>query len=157
MDKNYDLTTEMTPFQAQAMASVDLGEKMVADLTSAQTTYCSMKPETFEDRAKLFKAMNNPDKRIGDCINMTIDVVDVYVEVVSCTNTETGEVTECPRIVLIDKDGVAYQAVSVGVFSALRKLFSVFGEPSAWSQPLPVTVKQVTRGERKMLTFDVKI
>ena len=155
--ENYELTKEMTPFQAESMVAADLGEKMVADLTSAQTTYCSMQPKTFEDRAKLFKAMNNPDKRIGDCINMTIDVVDVYAEVVSCTNTETGEVTQCPRIVLIDKDGVSYQAVSVGVFSALKKLFSVFGEPSAWAQPLPVAVKQVTRGERKMLTFDVKM
>lgn len=152
--ENYEIATERVPFE-QSLAVADDGEKMVADLTSAKAAYCSMKADDHESKAKLFKAMNNPEKRLGDCINMTIEATDVYVEVVDCINEQTGIINQCPRIVIIDKNGVGYQAVSIGVFSALKKVFRVFGEPH-WETPLKLKVKQITKGDRKMLTFDVE-
>lgn len=127
----------------------------IADMNNREETYCSLKVSDRASQALLFKAMNNPEKRIGDCINMEIRVKDVYAENVDCVNSETGEVNRCPRIVLIDENGVGYQAVSIGMFSAVKKLIQVFGEPT-WDDPIPVVVKQVTKGERKMLTLDVQ-
>ena len=95
----------------------------IADLTSAKTQFCSITPKTNDEKATLFKAMNNPDFRLSDMINKVIKVKDVYVEVVDCHNDETGEVTQCPRIVFIDDKGVGYQCVSIGVFSALKNYF----------------------------------
>lgn len=129
--------------------------KFIVDLTApAKTQYCSLVPKTDSDKALLFKAMNNPEKRISDCINTTINVKDVYVEVVQCVNKETGELQDCPRIVMIDDKGVGYQCVSIGMFSALKKVFSVYGMPT-YEKPLPVKIVQITKGERKLLTFDV--
>ena len=133
----------------------DEGFNIVVDMTTAKTQYCSMKADSDEAKAALFNAMNNPDKRIADCINMTIPAVDLYIEVVDCTNEETGEVNACPRIVIIDKNGVSYQAVSVGIYSALKKVIQVFGPPS-WKKPVNLEVKQITKGARKMLTLNVK-
>ena len=133
----------------------DEGYSIAVDLTSAQTQFCSMTASTAEEKAKLFNAMNNPEKRIGDCINMTIRAKDLYVEVVNCTNEETGEVTACPRIVIIDDKGVGYQAVSVGIFSALKKVIQVFGAPT-WETPVKLKVQQITKGSRKMLTLNVE-
>lgn len=134
---------------------MDEGYSIAVDLTSAQTQFCSMVAATPEEKAKLFNAMNNPEKRIGDCINMTINAKDLYVEVVNCTNEETGEVTACPRIVIIDDKGVGYQAVSVGIFSALKKVIQVFGAPT-WESPVKLRVQQITKGSRKMLTLNVE-
>lgn len=128
----------------------------IADLTTAQSQFCSLTPKTDKDRALLFKAMNNPDHRLGDFINTTINVKDVYVEVVNCTNQETGDISQCPRVVLIDENGEGYQCVSLGIFSALKKLFQIYGTPT-WSKPIPLLVKQITKGERKLLTFDVVV
>ena len=137
------------------MMVMDGNANFIADLTSErQTAFCSIVPKTQKDKATLFKAMNNPDKRISDCINMTIEVKDVFVEVVKCVNKETGEEVPCPRIVLIDKDGVGYQCVSLGMFSALKKAMMVFGQPT-WKEPIKLKIVQVTKGERKLLTFDV--
>lgn len=130
------------------------GYDLVVDLTSAQTQFCSMKAETDEEKAALFNAMNNPSDRLADAINMTIQAKDLYIEIVNCTNEKTGEVTACPRIVIIDEAGKSYQAVSVGIFSALKKIIQVFGAPT-WAKPIPMTVKQITKGERKMLTLNV--
>ena len=85
---------------------------------------------------------------------MTIMAKDLFVEVVNCTNEETGEVTACPRIVIVDDKKVSYQAVSLGIYSALKKVIQIFGVPS-WEKPIPLEVKQVTKGTRKMLTLNI--
>ena len=132
----------------------DMGFDLVVDMTSAQTQFCSLSASTDEEKAKLFNAINNPEKRLADCINMTINAKDLYIEVVNCTNEQTGEVTACPRIVIIDEKGVSYQAVSLGIYSALKKVIQIFGAPS-WQKPIKLSVKQVTKGARKMLTLEI--
>lgn len=142
----------------QAVASTnqfaDEGFNIVADMTTAKTQFTSMVAETPEAKAKLFNAMNNPDERLADNINKQIKAKDLYIEVVNCTNTETGEVTACPRIVIIDDKGRSYQAVSIGIYSALKKVIQVYGAPT-WATPIPLEVKQITKGDRKMLTLNV--
>ena len=99
--------------------------------------------------------MNNPDKRIKDCINEVVKVKNVFVEVVKCTNQETGEVSTATRIVLIDENGIGYQCVSLGIFSALKKLFAVYGEPTTWTKPIPIKIKQISKGVKNLLTLNV--
>ena len=132
----------------------DEGFSLAVDMTSAQTSFSSLTATNDDEKAKLFNAINNPEKRLADCINMTINAKDLYIEVVNCTNEETGEVTACPRIVIIDDKGVSYQAVSLGIYSALKKVIQIFGTPT-WVNPIKLEVKQVTKGTRKMLTLNI--
>lgn len=132
----------------------DEGFNVMVDMTTAKTQFCSMVADTDKARAQLFNAMNNPDERLADCINKQINMKDLYVEVVNCTNEETGETTACPRIVIIDDKNKSYQAVSIGIYSALKKIIQVFGAPT-WTTPVPIEVKQITKGNRKMLTLNV--
>ncbi len=132
----------------------DDGFNLALDMTTAQMSFCSMTASTDEERGKLFNAMNNPDERLADHINKVISAKDLYVEIVNCTNEETGEITACPRIVIIDEKGVSYQCVSIGIYSALKKVIQVYGAPT-WQKPVKLEVKQVTKGTRKMLTLSV--
>lgn len=118
------------------------------------TSYCSFTAETREDKVKLFKAMSTADKKLSDCINSIIEVKDVFMEIVNMTNTETGEVTATPRIVIFDTKGVSYSCVSFGIMNALKRLFTVFGEPT-WSDGIKIKVVQLTNKERKMLSLEV--
>lgn len=146
---------EMTIYNKPALNRFeDEGFSVVVDMTQAQTQFCSMQAVSREEKAAMYNAMNNPDKRLADCINMQIKAKDLYIEIVNCTNEETGEVTACPRIVIIDKDGTSYQAVSIGIYSALKKVIQVFGEPT-WDEPVTLEVKQITKGNKKMLTLNV--
>ena len=148
-EKTFDLATTATAERN------DDNSNMIVDLTSRTTQYCSMTATTDEQKALLFNATNNPEYRLGDCINQTISVKDVFVEAVQCVNRETGEANICPRIVLIDVDGKGYACVSIGIFSAIKKIFGIFGEPANWKKPIAMTVKQVSKGDRKMLTLNV--
>lgn len=129
-------------------------QNLQQNLTESSDSFCSLKAETPEEKATLFRIMNSPEKRISDCINQTILVKDVYCEVVNVTNKETGEVNTCPRVVLVDKDGIGYQSVSFGIYGSLKKLFQVFGVPT-WNPCVPVKVIQVSREKNKILTLTI--
>ena len=127
-------------------------DNTLVNLESATNSYCSFVADTEERKKQLFKVINNTDKRISDCINMKLCITDVYVEEVQCINEETGEVSICPRVVLIDKDGIGFQSVSFGILSAVKKLFVVFGAPT-WEKGIEITVKQIKKGKKQLLTF----
>lgn len=132
----------------------DMGFDISVDMTSRQLSFSSLKATNDEEKADLFNAINNPEKRLADCINMTINAKDLFIEVVDCTNEETGEITACPRIVIVDDKKVSYQCVSVGIYSALKKIIQIYGAPT-WETPIKMVVKQITKGNRKMLTLNV--
>jgi hypothetical protein len=117
-------------------------------------SFYSINPQTKEEKVAVFNALNNPDERLADHINNTIDVKDVLVEIVELVQDATGELVKAPRIIMIDDKGKSYQCVSVGVFSALKKLFMLFGTPT-WEDPLKIKVKQVSKKEKKMLTIEL--
>lgn len=151
---------EMNPFEenttAVAQVTMDEDEKFIMDLTSERKVqFCSMTPKNEDEEIVLYNAMNAPEKRVGDCINMIIEVKHIYCEAVTCMNRESGEESVCPRIVLIDKDGVGYQAVSMGIYSAVKKLMTIKGNPATWKKPVKLKVTQVTKGDRKLLTLNM--
>jgi len=59
-------------------------------------------------------------------------------------------------VVLIDDKGVSYQCVSLGIFSALKKVFAIFGTPDTWKKPIGIKVKTIDKGNnRNPMTFDL--
>ena len=130
-------------------------ETMIGTLTNEKVTmFTSMSAQTVDEKKALFNAMNNPQKRVADMIGKEIVIRDVFVESVDMVNEETGEVTIAPRIVLVDVKGVSYQCVSTGIFSALKKLFQIFGMPT-WENGIKTEVAQIQKGKRNILTLRV--
>lgn len=126
-----------------------------AELLSVSNQYCSINPVDAKAKAALFNAMNNPDKRLSDMINKSINIRDLYMEMVQCAG-DGGEIMNLPRIVLIDDKGVSYQCVSTGIFGCMKKLVAMYGEPS-WQEPIKVCVLQKkTRRGYNVLTLGVE-
>jgi len=155
--------TEVNPFtgevaetKATAVAVVRNDDSFAPTLMEQADlgSFYSLNPTTKEGKVALYNAINNPDKRLADFINMEIEVTDVIVEIVELEQESTGEIVKCPRIILIDKAGVSYQCVSVGVFSGLKKIIKLFGVPT-WNEPVRMRVKQVSKAERKMLSLEL--
>lgn len=118
-------------------------------------TVCSIAPTgNRKEDVRIFSALNNPEYRVADFINKKIAVTDVLVEIRELLNEESGEIETAPRVVLIDEDGKAYQAVSKGIFNAVKNAYQVFGA-APWEPALEIEIKQVAVGKGSMLTFDV--
>lgn len=130
----------------------------IADLTTKKTMFCSVKAETQDEKIALYNAVQNPTKRISECANLEINVKNIICETVLCrvkdkqTGAETGEVTECPRIILIDDKGVSYTSVSYGIFSSVKMLISIFGVPT-WNKPIKVIPTEIHKNEKRILTL----
>lgn len=146
--KKFDLSADIvdTTPAAQpittAIMDVD-GEQLVADLTSATVSYCSMAADTIDDKIRAYNAMTNASESLADHINEEIVLRHVFVEAINCLNEQTGEVNVCPRIVLISPDGTSYQAVSQGVYGSLKTIFKIFGTPDTWLFGIRCKVKRV--------------
>lgn len=141
---------------SDADVASDLREYDVRELNADKlTAICSVKAETMAEKALVFNAANNPQHKINDFINKKIMLRDIYAETLDLVNKETGEIEKAPRIVLIDDKGEAYECVSVGMFSALKKLIATFGEPT-WEEPIPVVIKQEKVANGTMLTMSVQ-
>ena len=137
---------------AEGLELMNVAQELSAEQTSM---FCSIQGGTHESKVAVFNASNNPDHKVGDYINKVIVVKDVLAELIEVTNDETGEIEVTPRVVLIDVNGESYQAVSKGIFNALKKAIAIFGAPT-WDEGLPCLIKQVSVGKGSMLTFDVQ-
>lgn len=136
------------------LMTIEDNELNIFEQGNQKPAYCSIVAESFDDKAKIFNAMSSPDERLRNHINEIIKIRDVYCEIVECVNKDTSETSEAPRVVLIDTEGKSYQCVSSGIFNSLKRLFTVFGMPT-WEKGVPCKVKQVSNGERQILTLVV--
>lgn len=125
-------------------------------IKTSQNMFCSMKAESQEEKVQLFNALNGDTKPIKDMVNTELMIKDVFIETVECRNEETGEITVCPRTVLIDTKGNGYTAVSIGVFSSLKKLFQIFGEPT-WEKGLCIVPKIISKDKKSITTLTVRM
>lgn len=105
--------------------------------TDATKFYSSIQTENFEDRITVFNAVQGSNP-LADNIGKVINLKDFIVQSVTLPDDKTGEVNEAPRCTLIDADGTAYHATSVGIMGVLLQLYKIAGEPSGWAHPIAV-------------------
>ena len=150
--ENVNPTTE-----AIEVVNPTVANGMIADFANAAPSfYCSFAPSTDAGRRELYNAMNNADVQLADHIGQTIVMRDIIIEPVEMTDENSGEIKTCPRCIIIDVDGNSYTSISVGIYNALRRLCTVFGMPT-WANGLPVIVRQITRGARRLFTLDATV
>ena len=159
MSKNEPKTAEQETIAAEQETALAVSPQIdetgiTAMLTSRKQIFCSVSGESAAEKAVMFKAMNNPDFRISEKINAVIEIKDIFAEMIEIVHKETGEIEVAPRVVMIDSAGRGYQAVSSGIFGALKKLIAVFGPPT-WETPIKIKILQIERKGKRILTFDV--
>lgn len=137
----------------QGIVAVGLNSLM----SKGSDMYCSIKADSFDEKAKVYNALNSPDKKLSEMINIVIEVKDIVAHEVQLVNEETGLVTNCLRTILVGADGTTYNAVSQGVANSLTRIFQIFGEPSTWEKPIKVKpVQKVTNnGTNKVTILEV--
>lgn len=118
---------------------------LARDIAGGGKGYCTMTAEDNRAKATLYNACSNPEK-LSAKINEPIEMTHFYVEVIQCANETTGELVNVPRVVIIDKYGKGYQAVSVGIYNAVKRIVSMFGNPAQWDSPLTVKCQNVDLG-----------
>lgn len=118
--------------------------------------YCSIKGDTQAEKVQLYNMLTSGGDRLGDHINETIEVCDLFISFVEITDKTSGEVIELPRIVLIDTDGKQYVAISKGIYRAVSNIVQIFGRPT-WEPALRVKVRQkLSKNNNQFLSLDLE-
>lgn len=120
-----------------------------------QGPFCSFIPETLEEKKALYNAMTRPEHRFSDCLNMTVDVHNCYIEEVEMANDDTGEVQKIPRVVLIDGNNEGYVAISRGVYRDFVRVCQVFGMPP-WNDGVRLKFVQNQLKDRRVYGLQIE-
>lgn len=129
-----------------------MNNTVLYDLNNAES-YCSIKGDTREAKVAMYNAINSPDHKLSDFVGKKLNIKDISIERVENPSDETGEMVANARVVLIDENGESYTCVSTGIYSAIKKLVAVFGEPT-WEPALPVEIQNLsTKKGRKTMTL----
>lgn len=139
----------VTEDASNELAAVGAFDKLniAKDICSGGKGWCSMTAADDEAKITLYNACTNPQK-LSDMINKRIKMIHVYAEIIQCAHVDEdrdGETTlvSCPRVIIIDEQGKGYQAVSVGVYNAIKRIIAMFGMPETWDKPHTVEVQHV--------------
>ena len=129
-----------------------MNNTVLYDLNNAES-YCSIKGDTREAKVAMYNAINSPDHKLSDFVGKKLNIKDISIERVENPSDETGEMVANARVVLIDENGESYTCVSSGIYSAIKKLVAVFGEPT-WEPALSVEIQNLsTKRGRKTMTL----
>lgn len=123
-------------------------ERSLVPIGGNQTQmFTSLDMKRPESRKAVMKCLQDCDARITEEVNQKICVSNYFLHVVPVVNKQTGEVKDCERLVLIDKDGMTHECVSAVIINSLRSIAFAFGKPP-WPDGINVTVKMKRKGEK---------
>lgn len=160
---NKEMTNNETMNENTAVMTVNHADlstvDMLSDLKNPESAFfCSIIDDgTRKSKIAIYNAVNTQDTQLADHIGEVLEIVDVVAHPVRLTDTETGEITDALRTVLIDSKGIKYGAVSAGITSSLQKIFAIVGMPSWVDEPVKMRVKQVktNNGANKVNTIEL--
>ena len=113
--------------------------------------FVSFQPQTDDDKALVYKALNAPDQKLSDLINTVISIRDFTCESIVLHN-EDGSERQGVRIGLICVDGTTVMTSSNGIYRALKTLVKLYGAPS-WVNGIRVKVCQEERAGRRIFNL----
>ena len=116
--------------------------------------YSSMNVQDHDQAVAFYNAVTNPTGKLKEHINETLNLVHVSVEPIE-VKREDGTTNIAPRIVLVTDAGESYSCVSVGVYAALKRIFSLFGTPDTWKNPMPI--KPVLQATKKGQVLSIQL
>lgn len=142
MAKNTDTVNETAVEESQEVVvidaeSVDVGAELARIKSGESAVLHSFVGADMATEVKTLKALTN-SVAARDNLNKPIQMVDYLIHEVHLPDENTGQVRSLARSVIIDADGVAYHAVSSGVYMFLKNLIGSVRHPSEWEEPLAV-------------------
>ena len=127
-------------------------------LTNATNSFLCSIPNDGSRKAAIaiYNAVNNKGESLDDHKGEVLEIVNFAAHPVTLTDENTGEVVEALRVVLVDKKGVNYDAVSQGIASSLQKIIAIVGMAPWDVEPLKIkVVEQKTRKGFKTNTIEL--
>lgn len=138
--------TESTSTAVDVLDTIDTGSAVAQEIRNLATGnvafYSTLVGDDFATKVATVEAMTNSIP-IKENLNKTVNVANIIVQSVSMVDTNSGEMQDQARIILLDADGTAYHAISGGLWRSVQNILGIVGHPSTWPAPLPIHIVSV--------------
>ncbi|MED3244834.1 hypothetical protein P4374_34860 [Bacillus thuringiensis] len=124
---------------------------------SKEVFFSSIQKTDRKSAVKMYNAINSSENALSDHTGEVLQITDMVAHAITLEDEQTKENVDALRVVLLDKDGKGYHAVSQGVVSSIQKIISIVG-PAPWTdEPLKIVPYEVkTRKGFKTLTLQLQ-
>lgn len=157
-DAKQEIETEVVAAEverSQSAGVTDVAAAIAGLNDSSAAFYSTIKGTDFAARKQIASAQTK-SKPLADALGQTINLTNFIVQSVTLQDEKSGEVNDAPRVTLIDAEGEAFHATSVGLLSALRNIIATLGEPDTWPEALPIkVVEQRGRSGYRFMTIEL--
>lgn len=109
--------------------------------------------DTIEDKISLYNLICNAQKSVNDILGEKVKVKGYYLSNTRLIKPDTAKGYEdTPRIVFFLENGEAVITFSIGIYLALKRLTSVFGDPP---YEFFIIFRQIEKGKNRIYTIDI--
>ncbi|MED1164572.1 hypothetical protein, partial [Bacillus paranthracis] len=110
---------------------------------SKEVFFSSIQKTDRKSAVKMYNAINSSENALSDHTGEVLQITDMVAHAITLEDEQTKENVDALRVVLLDKDGKGYHAVSQGVVSSIQKIISIVG-PAPWTdEPLKIVPYEV--------------
>jgi hypothetical protein len=122
-----------------------------------QALFSTIQGEDRATRIKVYNAISDSENALDDHKGEILEITDFVAHPIELEDEVTKEMVQAMRVVLIDKNGVGYHAVSGGVVSSMQRIIGLVGQGPWTDEPLKVVpVEKKTRKGFKTLTLKLQ-
>lgn len=137
-----DLVTNLSPSMFENTSSALFSTIQVTDRAS---------------KIKLYNAISDSENALDDHKGDILEITDMVAHPIELEDEVTKEMVQAMRVVLLDKDGTGYHAVSSGVVSSMQRIIAIVGQGPWTDEPLQIVpVEKKTRKGFKTLTLKLQ-
>lgn len=131
----------------------------VQRITEDNPTLSTFTVENFNDAKEFYNAVMNCDQKLSSKINEVIKIKNVFMTMAEVdSNNPDGEPAgkvKTVRTVIMTDTGECFMAHSEGIAKSLYNLFTIFGYPDCWEEPIAVRVKQIETNKGRYFKLEV--
>lgn len=137
-----DLVTNLSPSMFENTSSALFSTIQVTDRAS---------------KIKLYNAISDSENALDDHKGEVLEITDMVAHPIELEDEVTKEMVQAMRVVLLDKKGTGYHAVSSGVVSSMQRIIAIVGQGPWTDEPLQIVpVEKKTRKGFKTLTLKLQ-
>lgn len=124
---------------------------------TSQALFSTIQVTDRASKIKLYNAISDSENSLDEHKGEVLEITDFVAHPIELEDGQTKEKVKAMRIVLIDKNGEGYHAVSAGVVSSMQRIISIVGQGPWTDEPLQVVpIEKKTRSGFKTLTLKLQ-
>lgn len=150
-----DVVDAVAAIEPEVVSQAELVVAAKGGPATGTVLYSSVEGGGFEQRKRVLKAVTSSSP-LRENLRTPIKVVDMVAIQSEVVSSETGELNQVARVVLIDEKGNSFHAMSDVVYKDVLRITGMLGAPSTWPEALPVVAVEGKAKTGQFITLTIQ-